>query len=307
MRSVMFLFWGLGCGGTDASLRSDVVTANEPDPTVKPEPKPEPKPEVGAAVVLDDVRIAGLLEDAHAFSLLGTVVNPLLAEQIDAGTLLLGLEFRSVDDPEFQSDDDMSVGLYLLDDEDDDPTDNFDPERPETFGLGPGAQVDGEPVLHFVDASLTNGRLEASGLGALELIGDAFPLPLSNLTISGDLTVQDGTVRTLEDGRLRGALGMSLLALTPNPLGENCGSGSLLDVLATGCGFFGLQPDEDIDGDGLERLFDDDDDGVIDRCVDGDDTEILGTDCPFNPAMADGYTLIFVITGVQAELVAPTE
>lgn len=304
MRGLFFLSLAVGCS-SDGTLRPhDLDVPVEPEPA-PPEPEPEPEPPSAPALVVDDLHVAGVLEELHAFALLAPVVNPVLTEQITNGTLLLGLELRGVDDPELRSDDDMSVGMYALVDRDGDPTDNFDADAPETFDLAPGALVDDEPALHFVDATLTDGVVEASGLSALDLL-EGIPLPLSNLSLSGELTVQDGVARTFDEGRLRGAVGLGLLALTPNPLGENCDGATLLDVLATGCGLFGLQPDEDVDGDGLERLFDDDGDGQIDRCVDGDGTEILGVDCPQDPGIVDGYTLVFVITGVRAELNPPS-
>jgi hypothetical protein len=301
MRGGLLAVLGLVACDADPDGLNGVV-----DPTGSP-PTDEllgtPEVTFGPAVVVDDLHIASLFEEANAFSLLGTFLDPLIADQIAAGTLLLGIELRDLDDPSLQNDDAMSVGLHTLVDDDGDPADNFDPATPETFTVPATSFIDDQPALHFVDGSLTAGALAASGLGTLDALGALIPLPVSGLELEGDVVAADGAFQSLEEGRLRGAVGLSLLALSPNLLAGTCPGATLLDVLATGCGLFGLQPDADVDGDGLERLYDDDGDGAIDRCVDGDGTEILGVDCPQDPAMADGYTLILVVHGVRAELV----
>lgn len=52
-----------------------------------------------------------------------------------------------------------------------------------------------------------------------------------------------------------------------------------------------LQPDIDVDVDGLEVFRDTDGDGLVDHCVDGDGSVIEGRDCIFSPGMVDGYEL----------------
>jgi hypothetical protein len=88
----------------------------------------------------------------------------------------------------------------------------------------------------------------------------------------------------------------------------------MLDVMVGGCGFpVTLQPDVDLDDDGLEQFFDTGGggdagtakDGIIDRCVDGDGTEILGEDCARDARIKDGYLLILVVEGVRAYIEAP--
>ncbi len=280
----------------DAAPEVDALVPPPPDAAV---PDAFAGATLGPSLVFDDIHIAGFLEDAHAFSLLGQVLNPQLEMSVQNGTLLLGIELRDLADPSGGTDEDLTVGLYFLGDSDGDPTDNFDADDPELFLLGPGSIIMGEPALHFTTANIADRNLHAEGVDALDLLGGL--LPISNVMIDGDLNAGgEETPRFLEDGRLRGVVGMALLSFVPNLLSGMCEGQSLLDVLATGCGLFPLQPDSDVDGDGLERLYDDDGDGSIDRCVDGDGTEILGTDCPTNPAMADGYELIFVIHGVRA-------
>lgn len=292
-------------------MDAEPVDASEPEV----DSAPPPLPTLGPSVVLDDMHIASIQEEAHAFSLLGMALNEQLTSAIADGTLLLGLEVRQLDDPAGQEDPMITVGMYGLNDADGDPSDNFDPDKPEEFTTtalftGNG----GSPTIHFESASISGGQLHAEGVGLLSIPG--LPIPFQRPTIDGALVASEkgDAIRTLENGRLKGAVAVSLLANAPNISMGQCKGSSLLDVIATGCGFITIQPDVDLDDDGFEKLFDDEGgdpdagstkDGVIDRCVDGDGTEILGTDCVSDPRIKDGYRLIFVIHGVRAIILEP--
>lgn len=298
----------------DAGARDDAPADAAEEPAVDSAPPPPP-PSLGPSLVLDDMHIASLKEEAHAFSLLGMVLNGQLQSAIQGGTLLLGLEVRDLDDPSGQNDDMVSVGMYGLGDSDMDPADNFNPDNPEQFTTtqlftGNG----GDPTIHFTSASIAGGQLQADSVGLLSIPG--LPIPFQNPSISGALapTADSKYIRTLENGRLKGVIPASVLAFAPNITMGQCKGATLLDVISTGCGFLALQPEVDLDGDGLEKFFDDTGsdgdggvakDGVIDRCVDGDGTEILGTDCVNDARIKDGYRLIFVIHGARAIILQP--
>lgn len=289
---------GAACNGPPEHWAADagVPDGGAPD-AAAPDAAPDAMvPVLGPALVLDDVHIAGLGEDPHAFSLFGQALNPQLEMAVESGQLLVGLELRGLDDPAGWADPELAVGLYALQDRDGDPSDNFDPERPELFG--PGVLS-----LELGDASIAMGKIHAEGLGTLM---GSFPLPLENPTIDGRLVATaDGTaIRALEGGRLRGAVPASYLSFVPNVTMGLCQGATMLDALALGCPIQ-LQPEVDLDGDGLEKYFDDDGDGGIDRCRDGDGMELWGTSCPEDPRMRDGYRLIFVIHGVRAVILAP--
>jgi hypothetical protein len=176
----------------------------------------------------------------------------------------------------------------------------------------------GGPLIAFDNASITNGKLYAEGIGSLMMPG--LPIPFGDPTLEGQLvpTADGKNVRVLEQGRMTSAFPASTLQNLPN-IGAIIGMGmcqgdNMLDALATGCGFIPFQPDVDLDGDGLETFYDTESadpdagtlkDGRIDKCVDGDGTVILGLDCPSDSRIADGYKMIFVIHGVRAIILAP--
>lgn len=130
--------------------------------------------------------------------------------------------------------------------------------------------------------------IEGQTLDARLSIGDV-PLPGAQIfprwwTLRARLSppAPDRAV-TVSDAELSTAwpAGGELLFETPDT-GER-----LLDLLIAR----GLQPDLDLDGDGLESFEDTDGDGVIDRCTDGDGDAVDGVDCPADGRFADGYDL----------------
>ncbi len=65
-----------------------------------------------------------------------------------------------------------------------------------------------------------------------------------------------------------------------------------------------LQPDVDVDGDGLERFYDTDFDGLIDECVDGDGTTWSDDlDCPNRVGFTDGFELNLVFRVVPCTII----
>ena len=291
-------------GPADTGGAAD-ASSPDPDPDAMALPDAAPENLFGASFVFDDVHIADFSEENNAFALLGMGINPGLQQSIQDGTFLLGMSFIDLDDPTGQSDETLSVGTFGLVDSDSDPTDNFDHASPEQFTIAEGGVLGDLPLLHFSEATIEDGRLFASRVSIVVLL--EFLFPIEDAEFEGTLVPsEDGTyIAEIIDGRIRGAISGGPLALIPNPTAETCGGATMLDILATGCGFFPLQPDRDIDGDGIERYRDTDGDGSIDLCIDGDGTEIVGTDCATNPAMADGYSFAWVVHGVRANVGAP--
>ncbi len=311
-----FAFQSLACSSVEVINPAEITPVDakdagtdvEADADTPPDPGP---PMLGPSLAFDDFHIATIQEAFHPFALLGPLVNDQLTMSIKNGQLLFGLEIRNLDDPSGQSDPEISAAMIGLSDSDSDNSDNFNPDEPETYSPAPlSFGMDGNPTIEFTTASIKKGFLHAESVGVLMTPG--LPFPFANPVLEGTIkaTPEEDAIYTLEKGRLTGAVQASLLGFIPNITMGQCQGQTLLDVIATGCGIFPLQPQVDLDGDGLEKFFDDPDDmGVkdfrIDRCVDGDGTEILGTDCVSDSRIADGYNLIFAMHGVRAFVLQP--
>jgi hypothetical protein len=69
---------------------------------------------------------------------------------------------------------------------------------------------------------------------------------------------------------------------------------------------FQLDPDIDLDGDGLETITTVDNQTDIVSCTDGDGTTVIeGADCPCDPRMADGYSIAFELDFRGATVLGP--
>jgi len=289
-------------GPGDIALGADAAPDNPlADPDAAP---PDPVDYFGPSLVFDDVHMAGFDEEANAFQLLGFAINPGLETAIADGTFLLGMSLIDLDDPSGQSDGQLQVATFGLVDTDTNPDNNFDPENPEQFTVAQGGTLGDIPTINFTEAAIEDGEMFASRVGIVVLLELIFAI--ADAEFEGTfIPSEDGEyIAKLVDGRIRGAISGGPLALIPNPAPDSCPGGTVLDMIVGGCGFLPLllQPDTDIDGDGLEKYADTDDDGVIDRCTDGDGTVIEGTTCTTDFRMADGYSFAWVLHGVRAHI-----
>ena len=290
--SIASICFVVGCTATEpepeVQAEPDAGAAvPEPDPRPDPKPDPETQPEPGAArgpgMMFDSIAITG---KTQLFATLGNLLlNPQLESSIDSGQLLLAFEVVDLDDPSGQNDPDVSLRIAPGTDVDGDPSNNFDPDEPAAI-IVPDAQLQAPFV-----GSIAGGQLSVTFDSDFEIAGFA----LSSVGITGTIVpAADGTSMSfLADAVLSGPIPSRALAAIPSgAVANTCPSATLLDVMVRGCLFVpGAQPDFDADGDGLETLFDDDDDGSIDRCVDGDSTEVLGAGCETDPRFVDGYEL----------------
>ena len=133
------------------------------------------------------------------------------------------------------------------------------------------------------------------------------PYDFRRARISGTLT-NDASGPTQLSALFCGVETVATLYRVPN--GAGLGGATLLDLAVLGFNQFGYQtmptqPDIDLDGDGRETFMDTDGDSRVDLCIDGNGAQILGTDCPTDPRIADGYSMAVHLDLVGARLAGP--
>jgi len=186
-------------------------------------------------------------------------------------------------------------------DDPEDPSDDWSGEEPyyvhENY-----LDACGEPLHYFAAGAIDNGEISASG-GAVLLDLPGF-VPLYTAAIMG----------TIAPGAVAGEFFLCGYG-TISDLGASSGLGtagdlSLLEVMLAGGAALGvdalpgIDPDVDLDGDGIES-FVLDDEGRISRCVDGDRTAIEGRDCWQNERMADAMSLTIFVQCTSARFAGP--
>jgi hypothetical protein len=149
-----------------------------------------------------------------------------------------------------------------------------------------------------LDIAIAGGVLSGSAavvtlpIGSLGLVD--LGLPHVEMTVAPD-TMGVGFQAT--GGRLGGAIPPCPLQGSMGGLGQN----NLHAVVQ----FLSLQPDIDLDGDGLETI-QTDTNGIL-GCTDGDGTTaIAGATCGCDPRMADGFSILLRFTNVGASVMGPS-
>jgi cysteine-rich repeat protein len=278
-------------------------------------------PEIGC-----DLNADGVPDNLFATALgrLMGINNAQFESSIDAGVLLLLLPFYGLDDP---ADDDffvMSVAAAI--DSDTDRDNNFT-GMADLLANPDSLRPDGLPRTPF--PGVINGSMLDAGpfdASILLIINPVFPetMVMRNAFMRGRVSGSGGTITALDEGQICGALPMNGLAAYGNPLRgvtgfeavDGCDGQELTsfaDVAVAGASVLGLsttpvQPDVDVDGDGLER-FEVLRDGpagcqpVVSACIDGDGTRVEGADCDLDPRFADGVSATFIFTAVSANII----
>jgi hypothetical protein len=217
------------------------------------------------------------------------LLNPALADMTHRSPFLI-ISVERLMDP--QNDPDVGPVIYLGLDADGDPTNDFS-------GMG---------QFWFTLESVDNDCRPLAILPSGPLVGGNFAATADHAIIPLAFTVFD-----IRRAHVTGSIAPDLSALssvlvggaaTPCKLSQSqqtLTNQSVLDLLVGG---FSLQPDIDLDGDGLETFVASPSAGVY-ACIDGNGTRIDGKTCACDPRMADGFSLALQVTAVKATLLGP--
>lgn len=284
-----------GCSDSPATIEPDSGATPPPDASAPPVDPPLVGAARGPSLGLDSVALTGA---NAAFRGLGDLVlNAQLVTAIRDGSLVLIAELIDLNDA--TNDPSLSLALHAGVDVDQDPTNNYSATAPDDFVVS-----DPEKPLAMLSASITNSQLRARLTQPITVAG----FTLVEADIVGNLMKgANGSIDALTAGKLSGPTKAAQLGATALPAGTlPCPGKTLLDILVRGCVILaGVQPDTDLDGDGLERFSDTNADGQIDRCVDGNSTVFTGIDCWNRPEFADGYLVEITIHGTEVLLYDP--
>lgn len=139
--------------------------------------------------------------------------------------------------------------------------------------------VNCDGIAKFDQATLEGDVLTASD-DDWDIIFSTGTIPF--VDVLAQIEFEDGfTEGKLEAGLIATACGLSQSYFPGHT------TGTILDQVVPA---FDIQPDIDIDGDGLETIVANTKTGIISGCVDGDGTKVPGNDCPCHPRIADGYS-----------------
>lgn len=261
---------------------------------------------------------------ARALGGLTDLLNSMFLENaITDGQLILLLNAVGLDDRTMANDDSFSLGWLTGIDTDDDASNNLTGSG-EFFADGGSLDADGNPLASF-ESSVMSRNLDG-GPEDVDFPIAFLPLEIRQSRVTGTTTASGGEVTGIEDGLLCGAVPVVTVAFLPNIIdmflpGEPAPpcDGSMIDTTladivigGTPRGFIfplpGVQPDVDLDGDGLER-FEVDRTGprgcqpVVTACIDGDGTRVEGRDCIMGMRFEDGWSASFPIEAVRANII----
>ncbi|MBI4508510.1 MAG: hypothetical protein HY698_02660 [Deltaproteobacteria bacterium] len=282
----------LGCGGRENTVEN--VDAQQESP-----PRADAAPEFACEESFGDTYVLNKLQfmdpgtgldindDAvpdNALGHLGQFVNKGLNDSIRKGTSLILLDL-------IQSGNELFIDYYLGRDWDADSTNNLLGQgefsvTPEQF------DVDCVPRGRFHSVTRKGREFTARndkwtwvypGFGTVE-----FRQVLVHFVFNDDASGFDGNLAGI--WTLCGASNTQFSQM-------NIDNMSFLDAMVNN---YSLQPDIDVDGDGIEEVVGD---GVrVAKCLDGDGVVLEGRECPCLPQIADGFSVSFSGTGVRAKI-----
>ena len=262
---------------------------------------------------------------ARALGGLVDLLNSMFLESaIEDGDLILLLNAVGLDDRAMANDDSFSLGWMTGIDADDDPSTNLTGDG-EFFVDGGSLDVAGLNPLASFESEVMSRMLDG-GPEDIDFPIAFLPLEIRQSRVTGTTTASGGEVSGIQNGLLCGAVPVVTVAFLPNiismflpgepppPCDGTMTDTTLADIVIGGTprGFIfplpGVQPDVDLDGDGLER-FEVDRTGergcqpVVTACIDGDGTRIEGRDCILGMRFEDGWSAAFPIEAVRANII----
>lgn len=299
MSATLLAALGVGaCGKSDATSDAGVPDAEPELCTLAP----------GQSYVLSQIHIGtpdiglDLDGDGNVDNMIGQMpdsarqsANDAFDNSIASGELDMLFHVTDWTDPPTDTDPDVSFDVFVGVDADSpyDPSNNLSGNG-EFYVRLDQFDLNCMPAQRAESASITNRELVAKredGWQFVLTINGA--MEFTKATVIADLSPDFAT----GTGLLSAALTICSLDKLPFP-GDL--QGSVLDVFANES-TFSVEPDIDLDGDGLEKVIGD---GVsIAECIDGDGTVIPGADCVCSPKIADAYSMGAEIQLVKANIV----
>jgi hypothetical protein len=230
---------------------------------------------------------------------LRNLLNVSINQSLDDGTMRQLTELRDLTGLG-QDDADATLVLYGGVDSDQPPVlgDDFGGDEDYYFARL-WVELDDCAAKSAMEASFAGGVVTASADEVMFFVASLGGfLDLADARMEASIAADTKGARTAvgKPGRFGGALKQCPLASGPGFVGF-----SAQQDLAN---IFEIQPDIDLDGDGLETILADSA-GII-SCTDGDGTTVIeGELCGCDPRMADGYSIVFVLDTRGAAIIGP--
>jgi hypothetical protein len=220
-----------------------------------------------------------------------TLANSGLQQSIAAGTSIMLVVLAGLQGPPLVEGDMPQASMYVGLDADSPPDPSNNADNGKFLVSAEQFDVNCNPTTAFDSAVVHNGEIDATATKTDIVVGAIGTLKFVGTRQTLTPTSADDTTWQGQTGGIELACSLSITPFPgPNPA-------SLLDVLANS----GIEPDMDMDHDGLEQIIGDG--TTIKQCIDGDGTIIPGRNCPCDPRIADGYSGALQFTLVPATIV----
>ncbi len=228
-------------------------------------------------------------EPDNALAFLGQYANAGWIESIASGSMMYMFDVTPwLDDPSITTSE-LGLAFYQGIDIDGDPTNNT--SGSDHF-MVPAEQFDVScrPTGAFENVLLDNTFITADRDTFTFVLPDYGSLEFHDMVVELDVAPDMSALH----GTASGVWTYCSLSRSPFP---GAFPGSFLDLLLA---ISASSPDIDRDGDGMEQIVSNGD--GVERCIDGDGTEIVDPFCPCDPRIVDGYSIAFEGWAVPATI-----